>query len=116
MKYALPGRHRPYLAALEHYELGRDPETGKREQRLPADPGTVHAYLPLFRPLYGGPRIPQFATEPSRYLPDATCDTRVRVILPTHFNPDDPDACTTCANHVRARGLPDPAPLDRRAP
>lgn len=115
MKYFLPGRRRPYLAALEHYDLGRDPETGKREQRLPADPGTVHAYLPLFRPIYGGPRTPQFATAPSRYLPDATCDTRVRVILPTHFDPDDPDACTTCAHHVRIHGRPDTAYHDRRA-
>lgn len=110
MRYHLPGRRRPYLAALEHYELGRNPATGKREQRLPDDPGTVHAYLPLFRPIYGGPREPQFATQPSRYLPDAVCDTHVRVILPTHFNPDDPEACGGCADYVRTHGRPD-APL-----
>lgn len=85
------------LAGLMKYDV----DTGQKV--LPAEPGTVHA-VPL-REMDRRPLAPDFRS--ARRYATAWCGAHVKVVLPSEFAIDDPDACRDCAQAI---GSGKPAP------
>lgn len=87
-----------YFAALERFDLTRNSKTGLREERLPAEVGTIHAMR-----LRETPDTRREAFFDARG-PFALCGDHVKVRLAVPFRGEEEGACPRCARRV-AQGL-----------
>ncbi|MFQ6172556.1 hypothetical protein ACK8HX_13185 [Oryzobacter sp. R7] len=83
-----------YFAALERFDLTRNPATGLREERLPDELGAIHAMR-----LRETPDTRREAYFEARG-PFALCGTHVKVRLPVTFRGEEDEACPGCAKRV----------------
>lgn len=112
-----PSSRRLYVAFKT---VGRavNPENGATYEVLSAEPGPAHAVN--VRETYEkdpwtrttGTRHPHFYGDRG---PSAVCGSEVLVALPMDFDADDPDACPTCADKVRAGEISNRPPRPSRA-
>lgn len=103
--------------AYERYDVLNRPGVLFKEPRLPENPGVWHVLDPD-RTTEGNPwRIRRFGPPPMADRqpvfygglgPRAACGTRVKVLTPLIANPEDPDICPKCAEHLRTGTVPFP--------
>lgn len=104
------GRETRFVAALESYDMRRDPDDHVLEKALPDELGVVHAVNARW--FKYSLKQPQFL---DRFdVEEALCGRRVRVLLPLAFKPlvGDEDQCARCRERLLA-GATAP-PLRRR--